>query len=317
MSRIALVGTINRDRIITVDGGEHRDLGGILYNALSMAPFLAAGEELLPIARLGAEQEERVGELFAPYPAVDRSRLLWTGAGTNETVLRYTGPDEREERLIERIDPLTADEVRPAAAADLVIANLIWGKELTPALLDLLAAAGAPLVLDIQSLTLTFRSGPGRGYRNIPEWGEWVRSVHTLKGNEQEMRWFAGEDGLFDGDFPALARRLLDRGPEVVIVTLGSDGSYIARREGRGVKEMSIDAAAAGSARCADSTGCGDAFTSGYGLATLRGEGPFEAALLGSALAALVYDCRGLDALRFLPDPYALREKTYGPGPRS
>ncbi len=313
MSRIALVGTINRDRIITVDGDEHRDLGGILYNVLSMAPFLEAGEELFPIARLGVEQKKRVDELFAPYPAVDRSRLLWTGAGTNETVLRYTGPDEREETLIERIDPLTADEVRPAAAADLVIANLIWGKELTPALLELLAAAGAPVVLDIQSLTLTFRSGPDRGYRNIPEWREWVRPVHTLKGNEQEMRWFAGEDGLFDGDFTALARRLLDEGPEVVIVTLGKDGSYIACREDTGVKEMRVEAAAVGADGCADSTGCGDAFTSGYALATLRGEGPVDAAFLGSALAALVCNCRGLDALRGLPDPYALRKRSYRP----
>ncbi len=311
MSRIAVVGTINHDRIVAPDGRTHEDLGGILYNVLTLAPFLGEGDAAVPIARVGIEKRAEVEGLFSGYSCVDGSHLIWWPGGTNETVLRYITPDEREETLIERIVPLREEEAAPAAECDLVVANLIWGKELTPELLRVMGARGAPIVLDIQSLVLTFEKGPGRGYRNIPAWREWAAPVQVLKGNEEEVRWFAGEKGRFARDLRDVLLALLDAGPNVAIATHGTSGASIAWREDGERLFAEIPAVPIPAVERADSTGCGDAFTSGYVLGMLRGERPLEAALLGSSLAALVLKTRGLRALRGLPDPFALRGEAY------
>lgn len=311
MRRVAVIGTINRDRIIAPDGAVHGDLGGILYNVLTLAPFAGDDTVVIPVARIGAEERGAVDRLLAGRRNVDASRLLWSDGGTNETVLRYTGADEREETLIERITPLSEEETAFARACDLLLVNMIWGKEVTPPILARLAAGGAPLLLDIQSLTLTFRSGPGRGYRNIPEWREWARSASMIKGNEEEIRWFLGEGGPFEGTLRAAAGMLLEAGPSAVVVTRAAAGFSLAWRTSSGVRWMEAAAVPIPREEWADMTGCGDAFTSGYALGVLRGETPPEAALLGAALGALVCRCRGLEALRELGDPVALRERAY------
>ncbi|MFH1679188.1 MAG: carbohydrate kinase family protein [Candidatus Eisenbacteria bacterium] len=311
MSRVAVVGTINHDRIVTAEGRTHEDLGGILYNVLTLAPFLGEKDALLPVARVGVEKRAEVERLLAPYSCIDRSHLIWWPGGTNETVLRYLTADVREETLIERIVPLGEEELQAAAACDLVVANLIWGKELDPGRMRALGARGALLLMDIQSLVLTFERGPGRGYRNIPEWREWAAPVRVLKGNEEEVRWFAGEKGPFAGEIREALGRLLDAGPEVAIATKGTSGSSIAWREEEGRFYAEIPGVPVPAEECVDSTGCGDAFSSGYALGVLKGERPLEAALLGSSLAALACRRRGLRALRDLPDPLALRGDAY------
>lgn len=311
--RIAIVGTINHDRIVTPAGETYEDLGGILYNVLAMAPFLGADDSLLPVARVGAERRAEVETLLSPYPCIDPSRLLWWPGGTNETVLRYLSADVREESLVERIVPLREEEVQGAADSRIVIANLIWGKELDPTLLHVLASRGARVLLDIQSLTLTFRRGPGRAYRNIPAWREWAAPVEVLKGNEEEIRWFAGEDGPHRGAILGAMRKLLGAGPSVVVATKGTAGSTVAWREGDRTRAAEVRPLDVPPEECVDATGCGDAYTSGFALALLDDEGPPQAALLGSTLAGLVCRTRGLRALAGLPDPWKIRKELYRP----
>jgi len=309
---VAVIGTINRDRIIDPEGRTHEDLGGILYNVLTLAPFLGATDRIVPIARVGVDQKETIRELLVPYRCADDSRILWSDGGSNETVLRYTGPEEREESLVERIEPLGLDDVAAAAGAELVLVNLIWGKEVTPEHLAVVTGDGANLLLDIQSLTLTFRSGSDRAYRNIPAWRDWVRPARVVKGNEEEIRWFIGEGGAFDGSLRDAAVRIIAEGPEAVLITRATKGHGMAWRQGGGVRWAEVPAVPVPRSEWEDMTGCGDAFTSGYALGCLRGESPPAAALLGAALGALVCRTRGLAALRTLPEPFALRWHAYG-----
>jgi len=314
MSRtIAIVGTINRDRIILPNGEVHEDLGGILYNTLALAPFVQEEVRILPVARIGEEERHRVHGFLDGVHVVDAGLLLWSAAGTNETVLRYITADRREETLVERIVPLTWEEIEGAAGADILLINMIWGRELTPDLLARLTRTSrGPTVLDIQSLPLTFETGPGRAYRVIRRWREWARAVHTVKGNEEEVRWFLGEgERAFAGRLIEGAARILDQGARVVLVTRGTAGFLYFSREEGDVREASFPATPGLTGEAVDTTGCGDAFSSGYVLGLLRSESPLESALLGNALAGLVSRCRGLQALRTLADPVALRERAY------
>lgn len=314
MSEIAIVGTVNYDRIILPDGSSHQGLGGILYNLLTLAPFLGEGDTVRPVARVGAERRRQVEGYADGYRCVDLGGMLWDAAGTNETVLTYRNADERDEALVERAEPLTWEEIEGAASADRLLVNMISGKELSRDLFRKLASSSAgPVLFDVQSLTLTFGPGSKRRYKPVPRWREWLEHVETVKGNEAEMRAMAGDDGEpFPGELPELAERCLDAGPGTVIVTRGTAGHLAAWREGRRVRCREVGAATLPEGSLRDTTGCGDAFTSGYLLGRLRGEDPFEASLLGASLAAAACTTRGLAELRRLGDPATLREEHFG-----
>jgi sugar/nucleoside kinase (ribokinase family) len=146
----------------------------------------------------------------------------------------------------------------------------------------------------------------------IREWRDWARPVHTVKGNEEEVRWFLGEgESAFAGKLSEGAARILDQGVRVVLVTRGTEGFVFFSGERGSVREASFSAVPGLPGRALDTTGCGDAFSSGYLLGLLRGESPLESALLGNALAGLVSRCRGLQALRDLADPVGLRDRAY------
>ncbi len=313
MTEIAVVGTINYDRVILPGGESFQGLGGILYNVLTLAPFVGAEDRIIPIGRVGVERRRQVESLLAPWPAIDRSNLLWNEGGSNETVLTYRSADRREEALVERVAPLTWEEIAPAAAAHHVVINMISGKEVTAPLVARIASEGkGKILLDIQSLTFTFDRASKRSHAQVADWREWLGPAETVKGNEQEMRALAGGgDEPFGGSIEDLARLVLDAGPAVVLITRGTQGHCIARRFGSGARCESFPAPPVPAERVVDTTGCGDAFTSGYLLGSLRGEDPVASSLLGASLAAEVCTLQGVEALGALADPAITRGSLY------
>ncbi len=90
--------------------------------------------------------------------------------------------------------------------------------------------------------------------------------------------------GLSDPD--AIADRFLDLGPSLVALTLGSEGSLVATREGRWrVPGVSVEAV--------DAAGAGDTFGGAFLAEYLRGAHPADAARVGNVAAALATTGRG------------------------
>jgi len=75
--------------------------------------------------------------------------------------------------------------------------------------------------------------------------------VDLLKINETEVEILGGRD-----DLPSVSRELLAMGPELVVVTLGPDGSFFQTTDGGTfLDSFRVDTV--------DATGCGDAFVAG------------------------------------------------------
>ncbi len=92
---------------------------------------------------------------------------------------------------------------------------------------------------------------------------EMIPLVNLLKVNETELAVLSGSDDLIGG-----SSRLLQRGPDLVVVTLGANGSFYQAATGSGlVPPFTVDTV--------DSVGCGDAFTSGL-LTCLVGMGDWR-----------------------------------------
>lgn len=86
-----------------------------------------------------------------------------------------------------------------------------------------------------------------------------VREVELLKVNEEEAALLTGMQQLDTsnhGQLEAAAKALLGKGPSLVVITLGADGSYFQIEGGGGyVPPFKVDTV--------DAVGCGDAFVAG------------------------------------------------------
>lgn len=82
-------------------------------------------------------------------------------------------------------------------------------------------------------------------------------------------------------DVRRAARKLLGFGPEIVLITLGEDGSLLATAEGEHrIPIYKVE-------NVVDTTGAGDAFNSAFVSCLYKGMAPLEAADFASAVAAL------------------------------
>jgi sugar/nucleoside kinase (ribokinase family) len=125
--------------------------------------------------------------------------------------------------------------------------------------------------------------------------------VDFLLPNDDQVLGFSEEEDLVTG-----AKKLLAAGAGLVAVTLGGDGALLVTAEGtETVPAFAVDVV--------DTTGCGDAFSAGFMRGVSLGRTPREAAVLGSAAAALVAQGLGSDHGEFdLPeaDEFAMTRKT-------
>jgi sugar/nucleoside kinase (ribokinase family) len=107
--------------------------------------------------------------------------------------------------------------------------------------------------------------------------------VDLLLPNDEQVLGLTGET-----DVVAAAQRLVAAGSRLVAVTCGGEGAVV-------VTPHSVDRVPAFAIEVVDTTGCGDAFSAGFVTGTALGRAPVEAAVLGSACAALVAQGLGSD----------------------
>ncbi|EPD62142.1 carbohydrate kinase family protein [Streptomyces sp. HGB0020] len=125
--------------------------------------------------------------------------------------------------------------------------------------------------------------------------------VDFLLPNDDQVLGFSEEQDLVTG-----ARKFLAAGAGLVAVTRGGDGALLVTPDDtETIPAFDVDVV--------DTTGCGDAFSAGFLRGIGLGRTPREAAVLGSAAAALVAQGLGSDHGDFdLPeaDEFAMTHKT-------
>jgi ribokinase len=154
-------------------------------------------------------------------------------------------------------------------SAGLVLTQLETPLDTVEYLADLCAREGVPMILD---------PAPARELR-----ADFLRRVAWFTPNEIEADFFrdslGGRSGIATPE--AVARELMERGLQGVILKLGSRGAYISWTHG---KQQSI---ASFSVNAVDSTAAGDAFNGAFATGLMLGKTPVESANFASAAAAI------------------------------
>jgi sugar/nucleoside kinase (ribokinase family) len=322
--KVAVLGPIPRDQIVTNDGERFEKYGCVLYTAVALAALLDTGDTIVPISHVRREDEAPIKQILASFPNIDTSGITSSADRGDATELRYLGHNRRVERQTSFMNPILPFDLREVLDADAFVCVPITDYEVGQATLRYVKEhSSATVLLDAHGPTTTLTRSGERLARVWADQDVWLPYVDILKMNldEASSAWL-GESpemtaGLYRqgaGKLRDLAHHCLDRGVGAVCVTLDERGCVIFYRDDSGqVAEEVIGPVPV--ERVVDTTGAGDSFAAGLAYGYLAYRDYIVACQYGNAMGA--QRCTGAELNVYLPRKETERQilATYGPRP--
>ena len=268
--KIAVIGSINRDEVWDAHGNRRRGWGGILYNIAALARHAPERTTILPIAHMGSDARVPVGRWLRSLPQVDISSLLPLAKPGNLCQMRYINPDQRHERLLNRVPAIPREAIRHALSADVALVNFISGADVTTGTLEFFRREFRGWIyLDIHSYLLGRRKDSSRFARRPSGWRRVVSCADVLQMNQVEFTTLSGEYADSRSVLEWVDNALTPLAGQCVLVTLGAAGAFcMTRTRSRWrLRHFRSGKRPAG----ADPTGCGDTFCGLWLSAWLKG----------------------------------------------
>lgn len=270
--------------------------GGAAYSLAAVSAGLPDGWGIRPVVKVGRDVEEEALALLRGLPGVASIDGVQVVPEQNNRVeLRYRDRSTRDEVLLGGVPGWRSPELQPLLdAVDALYVNFVSGFELDlEAALQLRRVFRGPIYADLHSLFLGPAGPSPRDPRLLPGWRDWLACFDAVQLNETELGLLV-RGGLPAGD-PLGA--ILDHGPVLAVVTLGSAGARYAHRGGLGADPLrwraaelsgcvQAEVAPEGGALEGDPTGCGDVWGGAFVTALLGGASCPAAASRANRFAA-------------------------------
>jgi hypothetical protein len=322
--KVAVLGPIPRDAIVTHAGERFEKYGCALYTAVALSALLDPGDTIVPIAHVRRRDEGPIKQILSAYPNIDTSGITSSQDQGDVVELHYIEHNRRVERQTSFMNPILPSDVDGVLDADAFVCVPITDYQVSqPTLRHIKENSSAPIVLDAHGPTSTLARSGERHPRIWADRDVWLPYIDILKMNLEEAgsTWL-GESAEIGTDPPSLSRdelgdlakHCLDRGVGAVCVTLDERGCVVFYRGGSGeLAEDVVDRIEV--AHVVDTTGAGDSFAAGLGFGYLEYGDYVVACQYGNAMGA--QRCSGAEL-----NVYLSREKTqqqileaYGPRP--
>jgi sugar/nucleoside kinase (ribokinase family) len=322
--KVAVLGPIPRDQIVTNDGERFEKYGCVLYTAVALSALMDAGDTIVPISHVRREDEGPIKEIFASFPNIDTSGITSSADRGDGVELRYIGHNRRVERQTSFMNPIVPADLDAVLDADAFVCVPITDYEVGQSTLrHIKEHSSATVLLDGHGPTTTLtRSGERQG-RVWADQDVWLPYVDILKMNLEEAgsTWLgesaeitAGPPKQMTEELRDLAHHCLDRGVGAVCVTLDERGCVAFYRDGSGgITEDLVDPVPI--ERVVDTTGAGDSFAAGLAYGYLAYQDYVVACQYGNAMGAQRCTGPGTDLNVYLSREDTERQirATYGP----
>src|SRR3712207_1861446 len=147
--KVAVLGPIPRDQIVTHAGERFEKYGCVLYTAAALSALLGPEDMIVPISHVRRQDEGPIKEILAAYPNIDTSGITsWTDQG-DRIELRYSEHIRRVERQAGFMHPILPTDVDAVLDADAFVCVPITDYEVgQPTLRHIKEHSGATVVLD-------------------------------------------------------------------------------------------------------------------------------------------------------------------------
>lgn len=275
MKDICCIGHITKDKIITPRQTVYMAGGTSFYFSYAFS-HLPQNVSFQLVTKLGEGEMKSVEDMRQAGIDV----LVYPSSHTVYFENKYgDNQNDRTQRVLERAEPFTVDEMREVNAGVYHLGSLL-SDDFSTEVVKYLSTKGK-ISIDAQGYLREVR-----GEKVYPiDWAEKLEILaHTdiIKVNEHEMEVITGLT-----DPRAAAKCLAEWGVKEVCVTLGSEGSIILA-EGK-----FYDIPAYEPKEIVDATGCGDTYSAGYLWCRAQGMGFEESGKFAAAMCTLKLEHSG------------------------
>ena len=255
MKKIAVVGSFGRDFIMQVshipargetvgEGRFSQTFGGKGANqALAAA---RSGGNVHFVAMLGQDSSGDTGISTFSQEGINTQHMSQTDAAVTQTAMIFVGDDGENSITVapganyhlKRSQIDAAEEALNSSA--LILMQLEIPMDTVEYVLEKAQGWNTPVMLN---------PAPAKPLSDIA-----LQRLHTLVVNETEAEIVSGQKLDGADSVARIAQQLLNKGPNVVIITLGAEGAYVASEEFTGIvpgnKVDTLDTTAAGDVFC-------------------------------------------------------------------
>lgn len=321
MNKIAVVGPIPRDTIITYKNETIKKYGCASHPAIALAKLMEDKGEVILISHVHKKDHQPVLDLFAPYKNLNTSGIDSSGDRGTVIELRFLDQNNRLEKQTAFMDPILPKDVAPYLDAQAFVFVPITDFEISLSTLQYIKKnSDGIIIFDAHGPTTALNINGNRQRKFWIDKDEWLPYIDILKMNLEESQccWFKNEYpleemGNYDETSTAhlddFAEDVLNKGVKILYVTLDSRGcvAYF-KKEGKILKEwinsLPVD-------NVIDTTGCGDSFAGGLAFGfTFYGD-PVTAAKYANTLGALRTQGKTYEVFKNLEETNAIIDQNY------
>lgn len=321
MKKIAVVGPIPRDTILTHKNEMIQKYGCATHPAIALAKLLKGLGEVVIISHVHKKDKAPILELFSAFKNIDISGIDASNDRGTVIELKFLDQNNRLEKQTAFMNPILPEDVEAFLDAEAFVFVPITDFEISLSTLKYIKENSAGLVIfDAHGPTTSMNINGSRERKFWIDRDEWLPYIDVLKMNLEESLccWFKNEYnidemGHYDeentGHLDDFAAHVLDKGVKFLYVTLDSRGCVAYSMENGELNKEFIPSVPVD--EVIDTTGCGDSFAGGLAYGFTFHNDHVIAARYANTLGALRTQGKTYEVFKNLKETEAIIQKNY------
>ncbi len=313
MKKIAILGPIPRDHIVTHNRDLIQKWGCVTHPTIALSVLAGDKIEIIPVSHVRTVDKDNVTEVFKGYKGINENYITSQNDQGDIISLRFTDVNNRLERQTGYMDPIVPQDVKKLLTCSVFVFIPISDYQISLETLKYLKTKSkGTIIFDAHGATTACLINGERLRKFWLDRDVWLPYIDVLKMNLEEAHasWFKKEyesrdftegqsDEVDRNELRNFALHCLSKGVKCVYITVDSRGCLVYfKKKGKLVEEL---VPAVKVKQVVDTTGCGDSFAGGLGFGLLQKPKDYVgAAQYGNALGALRTQGKTFDVFRSL-----------------
>jgi sugar/nucleoside kinase (ribokinase family) len=322
MKRIAVVGPIPRDHIVTHQGDLIQKWGCVTHPVMALSTMAGGDIEIIPVSHVRNVDKDNVKEVFKGAKGINLDHITSKNDQGDIISLKFIDMNNRLERQTGFMDPIVPGDFEKILDCEVFVFIPISDYEISIEALKYLKRKSKGIVIfDAHGPTTACLISGERQRKFWIDRDQWLPYIDVLKMNleeahaswfkkEYETQEFADTGDVVREDLREFATHCLNVGVKAVYITVDSRGCLVYWKvRGKLMEEM---VSAVKVENVVDTTGCGDSFAGGLGFGLLQNPGDYVgAARYGNALGALRTQGKTFAVFKSLEETNKIIQSTY------
>jgi hypothetical protein len=238
MKKIAVIGPIPRDHIVTHHGDLIQKWGCITHPVIALSVLAGSKMEIIPVTHLRTVDVDNVKEVFKGYKGINLKYITSKNDQGDIISLRFLDANNRLERQTGFMDPIISTDLKDLLKCNVFVFVPISDYEVSLDTLKYLKAKSkGTIIFDAHGPTTACLINGERQRKFWIDRDQWLPYIDILKMNLEEAHasWFKKEYESQDFNAEELNRdelrdfavHCLNRGVKCVCITIDSRGCLV------------------------------------------------------------------------------------------